>query len=95
MKQFVFIISTVLLAPLGFRFPVFPALVGTVWLAASTTHRYRNTGHLFPQVDLRGPIGRSPRPKIPNRRETILLAAFGLMALAVFFFVWGLPDQPE
>jgi hypothetical protein len=95
MKQFVFIISTVLLAPLGFRFPAFPALVGTVWLAASATQRYRNTGHLFPQLDLRGRIDRLPRPKIPNGRETILIAAFGLMALAVFFFVWGLPDQWE
>ena len=73
----------------GFRAP--PVLVpfvlfaGAVWLARYGTRRQRANSPRLEHGQVIAWIARQPRPKLPNRRETLILAIGALISVLLYF----------
>jgi hypothetical protein len=85
-----FIITCGLIVALcGFRFPVvlgpFLLCSGAVWLARYAARRHRADLPLFDHRKAAVWIARQPRPRLPNRRETLILAIAAVAGMTLYF----------
>ncbi|HEV3300804.1 MAG TPA: hypothetical protein VG055_14235 [Planctomycetaceae bacterium] len=85
-----FIITCCLIVVLfGFRFPVvlgpFLLFSGVVWLARYVTRRRRANLPLFDHRKVAAWLAGQPRPKLPNRRETLILAIAAVIGVLLYF----------
>jgi hypothetical protein len=84
-----FIITCSLIVLMGFRAPLFlgPFLLfsGVVWLARYVTRRRRANLPLFDHRKVAAWVAGQPRPKLPNRRETLILAIAAVIGVLLYF----------
>jgi hypothetical protein len=85
-----FIIICSLIVLMGFRAPLFlgPFLLfsGAVWLARYAARRHRADLPLFDHRRVIAWVTRQPRPKLPNRRETLILAIGAVIGVLLYVY---------